>query len=227
MAITVVGTPVIAGSADTNSITTGSYNTTGASGLIVGVVDLGGGTGIISDSKSNTWAPRTVQSVDVIDLRIFDAMSSPTVGAGHTFTATGTSTFPSLAALAIADSGAFDQQNGATGTNVSALQPGSVTPSEDNCIVVAVVATRNTAGTFSINGGFTIANQIDNDGNHFSLAIAYLIQTSAAAANPQWSWDGGPQDAAAVIATYKSAAVAGAGPTRVFPRVLNAVRRIA
>lgn len=204
MAIAVVGTPVIAGSADQNSITTGAYDTSGGTGLIVGVVDLGGGSGIISDSKTNVWAPRTVQSVDVIDLRIFDVVSSPTVGSGHTFTATGTGTFPSLAAMAVSGSGAFDQENGATATNVSALSTGSVTPTEDNEIVIAVVATRNAAGTFSINGGFTIAQQIDNDGNHFSLAIAYLIQTSAAAANPQWSWTGGAQDAAAVIATYKA-----------------------
>ncbi len=43
--------------------------------------------------------------------------------------------------------------------------------------------------TPSINGGFAIAG-IGNyvPGSNYMAALAYLIQTTAAAANPSWSW---------------------------------------
>lgn len=220
MAITVVGS-ISAGSADTHTITSGTLNTSTSTALIAAVIGYipggGNGTGIFSDSKSNTWAPRTAQSTSDIALRFFDAVSSPTVGSGHTFTVTGTAIYASEAVLAIAGSGAFDQQNGATATNVSVLSTGSVTPGEDNEIVIAVIATRNNAGTFSIDNGFTIAQQLDNDGNRFAIGMAYKIQTTATAVNPQWSWPGGAQDAVAVIATIKAAA---AGDTRADGRIV-------
>lgn len=222
MAIAVIGSGVSAGSPDTNSVTTpgGTYNTAGATGLIGAAVDTSGGSGIFSDNYSNVWNPLVAETIDIIFIRLFDVVSSPVSGTGHTFTVTGTGTFPSVAALGLTGSGAFDtQQNSANGANVSALSAGSVSPTQDNCIVVTAAATRNNAGTFTIGSGFIIAQQLDNDGNHFSLALAYKIQTAAEAENPQWQWNGGTQDAAAVIAVYR----AGAGSSG-FSLIVNNMR---
>ncbi len=71
--------------------TTGTpIDTTGANLLIFGVSYLDGSAPTISDSKSNTWTALTATLPSTSgDIRIYYA-KNPTVGAGHTFSATGT-----------------------------------------------------------------------------------------------------------------------------------------
>lgn len=206
---------VSAGSSDGDSITTGAIDTTGATLLVVGVAyyDLGAAP-TLTDSKSNSWNGLTIQDVDNGQpaLRIYYA-ENPTVGSGHTFTLTGSAAFPSVAAIAYsgaATSSPADQQNGAaeTGT-VTSLQPGSVTPSEDNEVVVTVLGIDDGGTSQTINGGFTIQESVDfGPGVHFGIRLADLIQTTATAANPTWSWTSVDQ-ATAAIATFLSAAGGG------------------
>ena len=190
-----------------NGGTTGSIDTTGASFLVLNVSYYDPGTApTISDSKSNTWSALTLQSSTGSSRLYYCA--SPSVGTGHTFSANGTGSYPSLQVLAFSGSHGtpFDQQNGATSAGATSLATGSITPSEDNELVIAgLVHGDNTAGAVSIDGGFTAYKNAFSSGNNMGGGIAYLIQTTATAANPSWSVTTSTQ-LAATIASFKAAA---------------------
>lgn len=212
MAIALVSN-VAAQSSTTNTITTGAIDTSGAT-LLVALVNHytgGGGGAILSDSKGNTWVGLTAQSVPTVStsVRLYYA-ANPTVGTGHTFTATGTFSFPFVAAQAF--SGAltvspFDQQNGNTSSGATNLTTGSVTPSENDELLIAGLGFQDAIGTATptIDLSFTRTNSLDRIVEGLGGAIAYLVQTTAAAANPTWSWVTS-RPACTVIATFKAAA---------------------
>ncbi len=205
---------VAAGSSDGgNNVTTGGVDTTGATLLIVGVASYdGSGTPVaitVSDSKGNTWTPltRTTFLSGAVIVCQFFYCAVPTVGAGHTFSVSSTGAFPTLAAAAFTGNTGtpFDQENGGRASGVTSLQPGSVTPTEDDELLVTIVGS-NTTNTLSLDGGFTETDEVAySGGNHFGASMAYLIQASLAAANPTWSWSNST-GAAAAIATFKAAA---------------------
>lgn len=189
--------------------TTASVDTTGANLITIHVAwasVLGGVS--VADNKGNSFPPRTQHSDGSVASQIFEAVA-PTVGSGHTFSITGAGVF--LAAQVCAWSGAaaspFDVENGSSGSGTS-LQTGNVTPSEDKELLFSgVVIDINGSNTYAIDSGFVVSDENDytvasNEGG----AAAYLIETSAAAKNPTWSWAGGSGGAAASIATYKAAA---------------------
>jgi hypothetical protein len=159
----------------------------------------------LADSKSNTWIP-LVEYGGGPRIRLFYCLG-PTVGSGHTFTGTASGGFPSVSVLALSGvlaASAFDAENGA-----AAVQPGSVTPSEDNEILITSLSFYP-SNTVSINSGFTISNQVDfSNGVNMGLAMAYKIQTSAGAENPTWSPSSSFTEQASAIACFKSAAASG------------------
>jgi hypothetical protein len=82
----------------------------------------------------------------------------------------------------------FDQINGSNGF-ASTLQPGSITPTENNELVVALLGINSSGTPMSINSGFTETNTEINfgAGDHYGGCMAYIIQTTAAAVNPTWT----------------------------------------
>lgn len=198
-------TEVSAGSSDGSTVTTGAIDTTGATFLIA-VVSGFGTAPTLSDSKSNSWTALTERGLGSAAEKLFYVVSG-TVGSGHTFTAN--NNFPSVAVIAFSGSHAspFDAETGAGGSS-STLQPGSITPAEDNELLVTGLSWNN-ANAASINGGFSIATQVAiAGGQHLAVAIAYLIQTTAAAANPTWTVTSG-NDLATGMAAFKAAAAGG------------------
>lgn len=221
MAIALVsGANLTAQSANQSGFTSGAIDTTGANLIVVHAGWYEGVTTdvTLSDSYGNTWTPLTAQRIGASlygTSRLFFSVG-PTVGAGHTFTIAGAATFCSIevAAFSGAASSPFDQQNGSVMTSSSSpvltYQPGSVTPTEDNELVVSGVMGRDNAGvqTYSIDSSFTISNQNAGVANFaLSSAMAYKIQTTAGAENPTWTV-GTSDRLAATIATFKAAAVA-------------------
>lgn len=199
------------------AVTTPAIDTTGANLIVLAVSSYAATSEpTISDSKSNTWSQLTIRSAGDTRFRLFYC-AGPTVGSGHTFTVSPSAGNPYQSFCVGAFSGAaastpFDQQNGATATGTS-LATGSVTPSEDNELVIAGLNFA-AVNTISVNGGFTISDQINYSASvRFGSAMAYLIQTSLAAANPSFSWSTSTA-AAAGIATFKAAA--GGGSTYTF-----------
>jgi hypothetical protein len=113
----------------------------------------------------------------------------------HTFTAT--ASFASIGILAFNHTNTGANADGDTGLdlNAGALAPGSLTPSQDNSVVVTMVGSANQDGQVghTINGGFTLVDDVIgvSASGFTGLGTAYLIQTTAAAANPTWTQTGG------------------------------------
>lgn len=213
MAIALVAN-VGAGSATSNNVTTGSIDTTGAD-LIVIVVSAYGGAPTLSDSKGNTWTART--SYGPIHVCKIYYCASPTVGSGHTFTLTSSTLYPTVNVAAFSGTHAtpYDVENGyaEVGAPSTTGQPGSVTPSEDN--EVLITGTTHASTVSSIGSSFTITDNIAyGAGTNIGGAMAYKIQTSAGAENPTWTY-GSAQYFTASIATFK----AGGGGAAVVSRL--------
>lgn len=197
-----------------NGGATGAIDTTGATLLVVIVSDFTGVSAAApTDSKSNSWTGLTAKTQGNVRTAIF--YSVPTsVGSGHTFTYASIGGFPAIAVLAFSgskSSSPFDVENGAVSAAATSRTTGSILPTEDSEVLVAGLGLAAVTGSPSIDGGFTKADEeIFGAGNNFGLASAYLIQTTAGAANPAWSWSTAVDDAA-VIASFKVAAVATGG----------------
>lgn len=216
MAIAVVTSTTIPGGA--NGGTSSSIDTTGVTLIVIAISRYtAGGALTVSDSKGNTWTALTEKasgSAVFCASRLYYC-ASPTVGSGHTFTNGGTGIYAAGVVIALSGTHAsspFDQQSGSyMAGSGSSILPGSVTPTEDNEIVITGVAENGTPGTRAINGGFTIQGNVNHSGGvNYGVALAYLIQTTAAAANPTWSGLNAAGQHASTIATFK---VAGAAST--------------
>lgn len=200
------------GAGDTiDSVTTSSINTTGANLIVVNTAWYNGvGDPTLSDSKINSWTGLTGRLSGANESQRLFYCFNPTVGSGHTFTLAGSTTAPAIGVSAWSGAGTspFDQQNGATNLGASTLSTGSVTPGQDNELVISgICVTNNGGGAVSINGGFTITNTVAfSSGNHEGVSMAYLIQTTATAANPQWNATNSADSLTASIATFKAVA---------------------
>lgn len=194
-----------------NGGTTSAIDTSGCDILFVAVSSYQGATApTLSDSKSNSWTGLTLQEVSGNNrIRLFYCVA-PSVGSGHTFTLTGTACYGSVAVAGFSggkQTSPFDVEAG-TNTVGTSITPGSVTPSEDNEIVISAITT-NGGNNPSIDGGFTRVGYVDvSGGNYFGVAIGFLVQTSAAAANPTWSWSGS-NTCAGTNATFKAEPASG------------------
>lgn len=177
-------------STDANPTTTSSIDTTGADFLLVVGVwgSVFGGAWALTDSKSNTWSTCTTRTASDQNVRIAYCVPS-SVGTGHTFSFG--SGFGYFAISVSAWSGANASPFGAEGAGSSGstfpgytMTPGSVTPTEDNCLVIAGVNSSNSAATYTIDSGYTELMDSSGSGNARANKSAYLIQGTAAAVNP-------------------------------------------
>lgn len=204
------------------TLTTSGINTTGSTLEVVVVTKISAGrTATFSDSQSNTWTALTPQDDGVLAEQMYYT-DNPITSASQTFTVTvgAPSSFPSIEVETFSGTNppSFDVQNGAQGAAATTQQPGSITPSLNGEVVVTGIEDNvATAFPMSINGGYTITDQeTASGGNNVGGAMAYLIQTSAAATNPTWTLSGVASAANLNIASFKALAVAN---TRAFLNV--------
>jgi hypothetical protein len=196
---TVVKTPRLVASTQAGGVnggTTPSIDTTGATFLVLFTSSSNAAGLTVSDSKGNTWIGLTAQTGSEPDAQIWYAVN-PTVGTGHTFTVSGTTTYSSIAVQAHAGvvvTQPFDGvQNGTVGFGESSpVAAGSVTPSGDGYLVIAGFAHNAFSTTVSIDSSFTKAGDFAPQGAvNYGVTLGYLYQGTAAAVNPQFSWTGG------------------------------------
>ena len=201
---------LVAHSSVTNAQDTTGVDTTGAN-LIV--IFIAGGSDITpTDNKSNTYTGLTIHSQGGDDSRLWYCYN-PTVGTDHTFKQIWSYECLFAAAFSGVAASPFDQENGSNTAGATSLQPGSITPSEDNCLVVTGLMAGSTNSSHSVNDGFTITDSINGvNGVNYGGAMAYLIQTTAAAANPTHSWTSSVV-AALSIASFKG--TGGGGSTSI------------
>lgn len=187
--------------------TTAAIDTTGADFLVMVVAWYVAPTTTPSDSKSNTWVGGTIQTVNNQSCRIFYSYN-PTVGTGHTFTfSSASSIYPAIQVLAfsglVTSATPFDQQNGNTNTSSTTIQPGSVTPTRNNELLIAGCC--HEQASYTIDSGFTEAFDIAYSGSvNMGGSAAYLIQSALAAINPTFTLAGSSANNAAAIATFKA-----------------------
>lgn len=186
--------------AGSSPVTTTGINTTGADIIWVWTslyTNNGTFTVTVSDSNSNSWTCQTANTYGGGYPTGQLCWTRPTtVGAGHTFTASSASAINGIVGV-IAASGSVsspvDSETHVTGasggaTNTTGNLP-SYTPSVNNCIIIFGFATGNAAaGTVSVSSPFTITDQIDNTASAQGGALAYLIQTTATAETPSYTW---------------------------------------
>lgn len=165
-------------------ITTTGIDTTGAT-LILIQVGLGQAPFSLTDSPGN----RYFQCYPVFQANSqFGALLAcfnPVTNASHTFTLS-SGNFPSIAVTCFSGiPGGLVNNTAATASTSTTLAMPTLTPPNNNALVVTGICSSNN-DTASIDGGFTISVQGGGVSGQ-KVALAYLIQTSAAAAAPTWT----------------------------------------
>lgn len=192
------------GSGASVDVTTDAISSVGGSLIVIGLGRFSGGTGItISDSQGNTWTPLTQSTLAGPAARLF-YVENPTTNAAHTFTVSGTDHYGCICVAVFQNtltSGAFDVESAGGGANSgTTFQPGTLTPSQNNSILVTAVGVDSNV-TFSIDSSFTILDQFGASGN-YGAAMAYKVQGTAGADNPTWTTSVST-GLAAVMAAFK------------------------
>jgi hypothetical protein len=189
MAISLVTSTKAVGTSNSPAI-----DTSAATLLIIMQTFSAVGVATPTDSKGNTWTGLTAQNNAFnISSRLWYALSSLSVGSGHTVNAGGST--EEITMMAFTSSGAivFDQQSGAQN-----FSPGSLTPANsDSLIVSGVGGGGGGASTWASvsGGGFSAITQVLSSAQGvtgLANAIAYVVQSGAgSASNPTWAPDAG------------------------------------
>lgn len=217
MAISLV-ISVSAASSTTAGITTGSVNTTGATGLIA-MAGTAINQGTVTDSKGNTWNGLTthVNNGGNVYGQLFWCIPT-SVGSGHTFSLGGVASYAALSVLAFSGTDTttlFDShENGVDNTSAATMQPGSITPGDTtNDVSVVGVCYLDSVSCSSV-AGYTLQENQASDGTvtHVGSSIAYLVGTGGAT-NPVITPSSGTPRASACIASFKFSAGGGGGGT--------------
>lgn len=196
-----------------NSVTTGAIDTTSANLL---VLNFGWYPAVtdpltISDSKSNTWTALTQHGTGgsgatTMHQRMYYCFGG-TVGSGHTFTGTGTGTFPSCEVQAWSGIAAspFDQENGNQVTSATSITVGSITPGQATTLFITGNAFDGTATSGNITvSGFTASDIIAySTGNFIGSSMFYLVLAAATPTNPVFSMTDSNPSIAAGDVTFK------------------------
>jgi hypothetical protein len=206
MANQLMGSTFIARSAITTAGSS-TLNTTGAT-LLVAVLGAYNADPTISDSKGNTWNYLTsYQRVNGTYTRIAYAYASLSLGAGHTFTAGGTS----AGGVVLAFSGTYTggdpydgQVNGATST----FAQGAITPSAGDLVICGFMNNDNPASATIVGAGADTAwsAMVTQFNPTYETGAAAWIQASGAALNPTMAAGAGSNNSgSATIAGFKHA----------------------
>ena len=198
--------------------TTSPIDTTGADLIIIFQV-YEGLSPSPSDSESNTWVLAGTPINDTFgDKSSAWYVANPTTSSTHTFSTAGAGGYSVIGVQAWSGSAAspLDQYNGQSDPGVP-FQPGSITPTENNELIVAALC-GVVEDTATIDSGFTALEQLFATANNYSLAHAYYVQSTAAAINPTWDdYADLYGDIAGIIVSFKPAS---GGATLVVDRTL-------
>jgi hypothetical protein len=209
MAITLVSNTTKVGS--TNGGTSDAINSTGANCVIV-VVGHINTISSVTDSNGNAFslAVSSGHSGGLQKVSIYYCASA-IVGAGHTFTVSGTNTFPTIIASAWAQvktTSPLNQTNSAnaSGGSYASWQTGSITPEGGDLVIAATIDTAGTTGNldWSPDPPFGLLGEAAMSPSTGSLAV-YEIQTASTARNPTFTPTASPVYYVAVIASFLAA----------------------
>lgn len=196
-------------------VTTTGIDTTGCDLLVANIFWSNGSkpTALVTDSvgiNSNTWTPAPKRNASDAANRFY--WCQPThVGSGHTFTIGPPNVYGGIIVMGFSGvkvSSPLDQENGANSSSTAALHTGSVTPTEDNELVIFAATTAGNINSVDAGTLEEVANGIG--GVTYGGGVGYVIQTTAAAINPEFSASVTSQMAASIL-TFKAEPAAGGG----------------
>lgn len=183
-------------------------NTAGADWIIAGITQESG-VFSPSDSEGNTWNGLSLVNT-TSKTQLFVASSPVLTSAAHDFYIG--QYFGCIAVIWGTGSlgGSFVDGDVGAASN----SPGTITPTEDNELLVSIVSGLNWAGqpTPTIDSGFTFAGVSAAFADHGNLAIAYKIQTGAGSESPIWTSSDIFGRTATCLASFKAASVGGQVP---------------
>lgn len=199
--------------------TSTAIDTTGANLIVVcltGYTVLGAPP---TDSESNTWtAAVNAQPSSNVESEIWYCYA-PTTSASHTFSLPVGPTYMtmSVSAWSGAQASPLDQTSSAIdNSSVTSGAAGSITPSANGALIIGSMCPENSSFAPTINDSFSIIESVAV-GASYSGASAYLVQVSAAAVNPTWSFSSSAYGVC--IASFLPTSGGGSGGR---PRVLSA-----
>lgn len=183
--ITAAATPSVESAG--NGATTGTADTTGANFIAACVSDFqSAATATVTDSNSNSYTCQTRQAhTGGAAVKICTTSSlTPTVGAGHTLTCTGSGSFCTIAYAAFTGIGSTTIDQGPVGSisgGTTTTSP-SITPSTNGSLLIGCLGTgaANT-GPYTVASPFTLDSNVVPGGVQFGIGIAHLIQATAGA----------------------------------------------
>lgn len=214
MTIAYLGSTAFASGSSTNS--SASFDSTGANLIVVTTQYWNGNPGAPTDNKGNTYTALTTRG-SAYALQIMYYCVNPTVGTGHIITqaSSGASNNVSTSVgwfSGVATSSPLDGESG--GGTLS----GSITPSQNDCLVVFAAADYYLAtGPTSVSGGFTKVQDYISAAPDEPACLAYLIQTTAAAATPTWTFTGTSVNQVHSIAVFKAGSADTTAPVLTTP----------
>jgi hypothetical protein len=180
-------------SGGTGGFTTSGIDTTGATALVANLCCYGpSGAPALTDSKGNVWHPTSADDNGIVRHILYYCVN-PIVGSGHTFSIANVnySSIEVAAFSGVTGAAPLDSYIVAQGGGGGSLQAGSITPANNNSVIVAGVGFSANGTVSSIDSSFTITdNQAAVSGQCEGGALAYLVQTTAGAVNPQWTFGG-------------------------------------
>ncbi len=197
-------------SSDGSNATTVGVDTSGANLIVVATAYDGTTVRTPTDNKSNTPYTLVINNTSGTPRTYLHFYLNPSVGTGHTFSIAASAQSPAIAMVAfsgVATSSALDQSSQA-----AARQPGSITPSEDNEVVITASAHGSAGNAPTVDTPFSshLTASIVGAGPNYAIGLAYEIQTTATARNPTWSPNTGSNSS--VIASFKIATVSSGQP---------------
>ena len=188
--------------ANATSSSLGPIDMTGATLIVAVITDYSGqGPSVLTDNQTNTYIALTARIQGTPRNRML-YVENPTISATQTFSIDGTNSYVVLCVAGFsgtATSSVKDQDAGNIGT-ASTISTTSITPAEDNELVVAGLSTSVASST--VDAAYTEITD-SNYSPFFSAAMAYQIQTSAAATDATFTVGSGAENAA-TIASFKS-----------------------
>lgn len=178
---------------------------TGATHLVLQIAMTDGiGDPTVTSTPSNTWIKdREETGLASGIIKTYRASAATTTNSMDFHLSAGASAFFGAVVQGFNGETTFplDQTNVNNATGVTSIQTNSVTPTEGNELVTTGLILTGTS-TPSIDSGFVAHVRPGVVGESYGCGAAYIIQTSASATNPTWSFSS--DSPATTIVTYKA-----------------------
>jgi len=174
----------------------------------------------MSDSNGNTYVPFMNSAIAVFNPRISGFHS---IGGNHTngmtVTVVAPSGAPGMACLAFSNVASIDQEAAGNGVQGTTVQPGALTPTHDGSLLVTFwgASTGAELQPFVSPAAWSTVIPFQSTlpfaaGGSYAIGASFLVQETAASANPTWNRTGGGAFMATIMVSLNAVTPSGGHP---------------